>query len=186
MRQLSLRILLAFTLCLCALLREGAVAADNPALTFISYNSSGFSQGEQTCTDYSLLTNSSASWYDLKSGWYVAQGNVNLSGNTTLRITGDVHLILCDGAKLTEGDGVYIKKGSSLSIYGQSAGTGKLVAKPDSGPGIGGMADTVAGSLYIHGGVIDAEGGTNAAGIGSRNHESGYENIVIYDGSVTA
>ena len=72
---------------------------------------------------------------------------------------------LCDGARLTAGDGVYIKKGSSLSIYGQNAGTGKLIAKPDSGPGIGGMADTVAGSLYIHGGDIDAEGGTNAAGI---------------------
>jgi len=159
------------------------------AIPYISYNTSGVSQGERTCEDYQLLTNSSATWYDVNDndgGWYVVRGNVTLSANTTLRVTGSVHLILCDGAKLTAGDGVYIKKGSSLSIYGQSAGTGKLVAKPDSGPGIGGMANTVGGSLYIHGGVIDAKGGTNAAGIGGGNHESGYQNIVIYGGSVTA
>ncbi len=162
------------------------VYAGHPEVPYLSYNSSGVSQGELTRTDYQLLTNSSATWYDLSSGWYIARGNVTLSKKTTLRITGDVHLILCDGAKLTAGDGVYIKKGSSLSIYGQSKGTGKLIAKPSSGPGIGGMADTVAGSLYIHGGVIDAKGGTNAAGIGGGNHSSGYENIVIYDGNVTA
>ena len=159
------------------------------AIPYISYNASGVSQGERTCEDYQLLTNSSATWYDVNDndgGWYVVRGNVTLSANTTLRVTGSVHLILCDGAKLTAGDGVYIKKGSSLSIYGQSAGTGKLVAKPEGGPGIGGMANTVGGSLYIHGGVIEAEGGTNAAGIGGGNHESGYQNIVIYGGSVTA
>ncbi len=155
-------------------------------LYYISYN-----EGSQSLPEYEYLKNSSANWYDLNDqgeskGWYVARGNVTLSSNTTLRVTGSVHLILCDGAKLTAGDGVYIRKGSSLSIYGQTKGTGKLIAKPDNGPGIGGMADTVGGSLYIHGGVIEAEGGTNAAGIGGGNHASGYENIVIYGGRVTA
>ena len=156
---------------------------------YVSYDAGGSSLGTKTCEEYLALTDSSANWYDINDqtgGWYVVRGQVKLSSHTTLRVTGDVHLILCDGAKLTAGDGVYIRQGSSLSIYGQSAGTGKLVAKPESGPGIGGMANTVGGSLYIHGGVIEAEGGTNAAGIGGGNHESGFQNIVIYGGSVTA
>ncbi|MBR6953899.1 MAG: Cna B-type domain-containing protein [Clostridia bacterium] len=161
----------------------------NGSIHYLSYDASGAALGEQSCTEWSPVTNSSAKWYDLSSAndsWYVVRGSVSLSKDTTLRVTGDVHLILCDGAKLTAGDGVYIKKGSSLSIYGQSKGTGKLIAKPESGPGIGGMADTVGGSLYIHGGVIEATGGTNAAGIGGGNHNSGYQNIVIYGGKVTA
>ncbi len=129
------------------------------AVPYVSYDAGGVSQGEQTCDEYLAITDSSANWYDINDqtgGWYVVRGNVTLSANTTLHVTGDVHLVLCDGAKLTAGDGVYIRQGSSLSIYGQSVGTGKLVAKPESGPGIGGMANTVGGSLYIHGGVIEA------------------------------
>ena len=156
---------------------------------YISYDESGNLLGEKECTTYRKITSGNPTWLDLDDsleGWYVVDANVTLGSDATIRVTGDVKLLLCDGVTLTVGNGIYIKKGSSLSIYGQSGGTGKLVSKPDHGPGIGGMADTVGGSLYIHGGVIEVQGGPNAAGIGGGNHESGYQNIVIYGGTVTA
>ncbi len=165
-----------------------SVTAVQPPVPYISYDENGVSLGSRDCMSYTIVTGGNADYYDMDPGhgWYVVQGNVTMGSDTTIRVTGNVNLILCDGATLNANDGIYIMQGSSLSIYGQSEGTGKLIAKPESGPGIGGMADTVGGSLYVHGGVIDARGGTNAAGIGGGNHNSGYQNIVIYGGNVTA
>ena len=165
-----------------------SVTAVQPPVPYISYDENGVSLGSRDCMSYTIVTGGNADYYDMDPGhgWYVVQGNVTMGSDTTIRVTGNVNLILCDGATLNANDGIYIMQGSSLSIYGQRAGTGKLIAKPESGPGIGGMADTVGGSLYVHGGVIDARGGTNAAGIGGGNHNSGYQNIVIYGGNVTA
>ena len=128
----------------------------------ISYDSTGHLQGEQICRSYTRISSGNPTWLDFNDaygGWYVVKNDATLGSETTIRINGDVKLILCDGATLTVGNGIYIKKGSSLSIYGQREETGKLISKPDHGPGIGGMEDTVAGSLYIHGGIIEAAGG---------------------------
>ena len=52
----------------------------------------------------------------------------------------NVELILCDGAKLTAKNGISVNEGDSLTIYGQSGGTGALVVSHLEGDvaGIGG------------------------------------------------
>ena len=75
--------------------------------------------------------------------------------------------------------GIYVPEGSTLTFEG----TGALVATGENnGCGIGnGMA---AGNIVVNGGSIGAQGGANAAGIGSANAAVG--NIVINGGTVTA
>ena len=174
------------------------VSAENTAVTCISRTwddtTKSIKENSLSITDYTLMQNSSSSYYDIggsenKDYWYVVSGNVTMGSKTTIRVTGDCHLILCDGAKLTAADGIYIRSDATLSIYGQSddASTmGRINAKPKGGPGIGGMNNTVAGDLVIHGGYIDAEGGSNAAGIGGGNHDSGIRSVTIYGGEVHA
>ena len=91
--------------------------------------------------------------------WYVA--NANLVYNSKLTLTGDVNLILTDGATMTvtdntEGssaiDGNEDNEGKySLAIYGQSGQSGKLTAT-------GGMFGIVGKNVYIHGGDVTAGG----------------------------
>lgn len=64
--------------------------------------------------------------------YVVVKGNATINGR--LDAAGDgvskVHLILCDGATLTVRDCIYIGAGGgSLTIYGQSQGTGRLVVQ---------------------------------------------------------
>ncbi len=95
--------LISLILALCVLLPGWAALAEDEGVQY--FNASEVRFG--TITDYKTIKNRSSSWYDLSSGWYVVEGNVSLSSKTTLRVTGDVHLILCDGSTLTAGDGVY-------------------------------------------------------------------------------
>ena len=123
----------------------------------------------------------------MDTGTYLADDDLKLSD--TIVISGDVKLILPDNSSIKAEDGIYIKDGATLTVYGQgdkAKTMGKITAKPKSGPGIGGMADTIGGNLVIHGGYIDAEGGTNAAGIGGGNHKSGIRGVTIYGGTVEA
>ena len=110
----------------------------------------------------------------LKDGqWYAVTGTVT---TTNLKVSGAAHLILCDGAKMTAtggGDdaGVAVEAGNSLAIYGQSAGTGELVAKATEqgghrGAGIGGAFRRPGGTVTINGGRVTATGGWDGAGIG--------------------
>ncbi|MFI3227252.1 MAG: hypothetical protein R3Y09_07570, partial [Clostridia bacterium] len=49
------------------------------------------------------------------SGWYEVTGQVTISSRIT--VTGDVHLILADGATLTASAGITVNEGNSLTIY---------------------------------------------------------------------
>lgn len=99
--------------------------------------------------------------------WYKADGKVTVPGDLT--VSGDVNLILKDGCELTVDEGVRVPEGSSLTIYAQSEGddAGELIATGAGGSaGIGG-----GGNITIHGGIIEATGGTEedffgGAGIG--------------------
>ena len=77
----------------------------------------------------------------LTTGWYVVQGNVS---TTNLTVNGHVSIILADGSTLvanSTGDhaAVRVKSGNSLSLFGQTLGTGSLnAASSGRGAGIGG------------------------------------------------
>ncbi len=126
----------------------------------------------------------------LTAGWYLVQGEITVDNHITT--TGDVHLILADGAKLTANKGVRISDtGDSLTIYAQSSAEftmGKLYA---NGCGVNeyraGINVDEHRTLTINGGYIEArgfEGEFNAgAGIGSYGISG---TIIINNGIVQA
>ena len=137
---------------------------------------------EGGCTDYTVVTDSTAAFEDGK--WYVVNGEVSVASRIT--VTGTVNLILCDGAKLTANEGIALTSGKTLNIYGQSNGTGELTARGgEKIAGIGGGNKEHAGNVTIHGGVVYATGGTNGAGIGGGNEGNG-SNVTINGGKVYA
>ena len=145
----------------------------------------------QTCDSYTTLTGSETTW----TGWYVASGAVEISARVAA--SGEAHLILTDGATLTIPKGITVTEGNSLTIYGQTLGTGSLtIASPESGyAGIGGYvidsgSYTAAntGSITINGGTIAVTGSSETAGgaaIGGV-YWGNTGTITINGGSVTA
>lgn len=77
-----------------------------------------------TCEEYTLVAADTTAW---PAGWYVVTGTVILTGR--VQVSGSVHLILTDGAVLTAEKGISVTAGNSLTIYGQTEGTGKLTAR---------------------------------------------------------
>lgn len=126
------------------------------------------------------VKDSTTTW---ENNWYVVSGNVTISDRITVK--GTVHLILTNGCTLTASKGITVEGNNSLTIYGQSAQGGNLVATGgDDDAGIGG-AYAGAGKITINGGNITAQGGLYAAGIGGGfNGEGG--KITINGGTVTA
>lgn len=120
-----------------------------------------------------------------ESGWYYVQGDVTLGSR--VEVSGDVKLILCDGAKLTVNDGIrVVLSGNTFTIYAQSVETsaslGKLIAQaPDAYSA--GIGEEVwgGGTIIIHGGDITATGGKFRAGIGGSS-----SSITIHGGNITA
>ena len=143
---------------------------------------------EKTCTNISFIESSTGSTVTLGTdgteSWYVVNGNVNITraDGYVLEIKGAVHLILMDGATLTVESSRPIYASGSLSIYGQSLGTGSLVAN-GSGTAItvneASIAVTDNGTLTVNGGNITATS-TNSTAINVNNA------ITINGGSVTA
>ena len=130
---------------------------------------------------------------DLSTGWYYATGDLSLSNGVT--VSGNVCLILGDDARLTVttpkkvGAAVEVAAAdgetNSLTIYGQSRGTGVLNAIGVGGPGIGGFGSSAAGRLTVSGGVVVAQGDESAAGIGGGLGCAGGA-ITVNRGMVTA
>ena len=179
----------------------------------VSYIDPTKEQTEQTCDSATVVTADDTTWGDDgNNGWYVVNSNVTIS--TRVTVTGDVHLILADGASLDAAQGVNVGAGNSLTIYGQSGGTGKLTATGggfqagiggnsnqsgtitinggtvtatggDGGAGIGGGKEAEGGTITINGGTVNATGSTDAAGIGGGGGGNG-GNITINGGTVTA
>ncbi len=161
---------------------------------------------EGGCTNYTVVTSVTTSWGD---GWYVVpEGEVTISER--ISVNGTAHLILCDGAKLTARYGITVNNNNALNIYGQSKGTGMLVATGFTSynhdtkhrsyyPGIG--ADDItfaAGDIIIHGGTVTAQGYLYSPGIGGLCEDWAPEsqtsmfkgtsggNVMIYHGTVAA
>ena len=78
------------------------------------YNKSKTKLGSELSGDLTL----DGSAYD---GWYLVDGTVNIS---KLKITGDAHLILPDGAQLNAGGGVNVSDVSLLAKYVKARGQG--------------------------------------------------------------
>ena len=122
---------------------------------------------------------------DLKSGWYAVVDsvtNINRISNNG-KVHGGVNLILCDGATFTNPEGMSVNSGRSLTVWGQSAGTGtwNITEPPTSCAGIGGCGD-VFGNITINGGVINVTGAENAAGIGAGEFAPESRGVITING----
>ena len=185
-------VLLSLALCL-SLLPTAALAAEvEEGVTYIerSWDGSTVSSVEETkpAGEYTVISESSAptTWGTSgETSWYVARGEVTI--NDRITVTGNVHLILADGAELTASKGIQVASGNSFTIYEQTKGTGKLVAESsyEHNAGIGGGQFETGGAVTIHGGTVEATGGSNGAGIGGGAVGDG-GTITIYGGTVTA
>ena len=151
----------------------GAGTLENDPVGYIGENNQ-----QQTCTTYTLVTGNDNAW---NSGWYVVDSDVTIGQRVT--VTGDVKLILADGYKLTVNGGIQVSESTSLTIYGQSKGTGSLKATATDplDAGIGGTLSGNCGTVIIYGGKVNAIADKHGAGIGGSGG-----NITIYGGTVNA
>jgi len=124
----------------------------------------------------------------LPDGWYVVNGQVNISDSIT--VSGNVCLILADGCRLAA-EGIHVSEEggtNSLQIFAQSDGDvmGSLVSTAaGDAAGIGGEPGKTNGPITIFGGNVEAAGGVRGAGIGGGNGAAG-QNITIHGGRITA
>ena len=181
--------LFSIVLSLCMVLALMSQMAFADTVTGITYlDASG---AQQTCDNATAVTEDDTTWgTDNETTWYVAQGDVTIESRVT--VTGDVHLILADGCNLTVNGGIYVSSwpASKLTIYGQENGTGELYAYASSDSdyaGIGGNIEPygTSGEITINGGNITAVGDGIGAGIGGGDM-GGFECITINGGTVTA
>lgn len=119
----------------------------------------------QSQTANAVAFTSSNADISLDGGWYYVNGNVTINGKITF--TGNVNLILCDGASLTVTYNSYPAAINSdnkknLTIYAQSTGNnmGSLTAN-------GTCCINTGGNITIYGGKVTA-------------NSNGYETIGIY------
>ena len=141
-----------------------------------------------------VITADMTTWDGATSKWNVVKGKVEI--NTRVTVTGDVHLILADGAQLKAGRGIDVSAENALTIYGQTdevtQNTGKIDANGVSMSGIGGTYyGSACGKITITGGVVDAKSIYDGAGIGGgANSSIGATlkggTITITGGTVTA
>ena len=149
------------------------------SVTYLDENGS-----EQTADNVTVVDSSMTEW---QSGWYVVNSNITIDNRVT--VSGDVHLILADGASLTVNGGIGVAEGNVFSLYAQSVGgnMGTLTATSSQfgEAGIGGKPGNSGGNITICGGSIEATSRKNEAGIGGGSEGSG-GSVTISGGNVTA
>lgn len=165
-----LSVLLSLTLML-SLLPVVSLTALAATANTVYVNAAG---EEQPAVNATVLESSIKEW---SAGWYVVPSNgVTISDN--IAVSGEVNLILTDGTTLTASGGIEVQSGT-LTIYGQSEGTGALNANI----GENGMPDAPIngrqGSITINGGKVSATS-TMATGINAE------QSLTINGGEVTA
>ena len=132
---------------------------------------------EQSCATYTDVATDTNIW---TAGWYVAKGNVTIEKGVTF--TGDVRLILCDGATLAiqnpAKNSYAIKNGdgeASLTVYAQSTGANMGALNPSGN--VGGIMND--GPITINGGKVTVS--NVFRGIYSMNNT-----VTINGGEITA
>lgn len=131
----------------------------------------------------------------MTSGWYTFRRSVSWKGRG--EVDGDVKIVIPDGVRVEWVGGIHVRRGSSLTIYGQCDDSGELICDRDSldeDAGIGGNQEESGSTITICGSHVVAKGGDDAAGIGGGG--DGWKvkewcggrggNITIYGGVVDA
>lgn len=164
--------LMRATLTLALIVTCATAWADNDPVSYIAADGT-----TQTCTNYTVLTgNESTIGTSGETTWYVVNSDITYNGK--ISYLGYPSLILADGKTMTvnnNGDEPAIEgsnQATKLTIYGQTLGSGSLVASSTSGY----AAINTTGNIEIYGGHVSA---TGQRGIR-------VQNISIKGGSVSA
>ena len=146
---------------------------------------------EQTLngSQYTLLTGGGST--SLAAGWYVVNSDVSYTGS--IRLNGNVNLILCDGYTINTKD-IYTSSSYNLTIYGQTNGTGTLSSiSSDNGISTYGNVSIISGTVYAKGTVgifagnaLNIRGGTVTAQCYYYYAITSNHNVNISGGNVTA
>lgn len=143
-----------------------------------------------TITDYTNVVDyNGKDGYTISDGWYVVNSDVTMSN--TLFTSGDVNIIVCDGASLTFGEGLTIWiKGGTLTIYGEKSPTGKINIDNTKTGSIYGFTSGIyvptTSTLNINGAVTKVAGGYNSeAAIGAGNYGAQGGTLNINYGELT-
>lgn len=194
MKRKVLSLAMIAALCL-TMLPTAGWAADAP-VEYIDFDENGVQITEpRSCDQYSLVTENNTEWNasDENNGWYVVSGEVTIGKKEApqrVTVSGDVHLILANDAKLTVNGGISVNAGNSLTVYAQPAEndktTGSLTVEnvEEGNAGIGGDVQQSGDTITINGGEITANGGDNGAGIGGGSASSG--GIITINGGTIA
>lgn len=159
----------------------------NPVLPYVDSN--GEAMPEERC--YRISSNT-VTLTDQTSEWYAVAADTEMDSRVT--VSGNINLILCDGAVLTAHKGISVTEGNSLTIWRQSGATGTLVVDEVDREysGIGGYCENGdvyeylnCGDIVINGGVLNVAGGSNSAAIGGGFRIAG-GNITINGGDITS
>lgn len=200
MNQMKRKVLsLAMIVALClTMLPTAGWAADAP-VEYIDFDENGVQITEpRSCDQYSLVTENNTEWNasDENNGWYVVSGEVTIGKKEApqrVTVSGDVHLILANDAKLTVNGGISVNAGNSLTVYAQPAEndktTGSLTVEnvEEGNAGIGGDVQQSGDTITTNGGEITATGGTSGSGIGGGSKINGSGGtITINGGEITA
>lgn len=200
MNQMKRKVLsLAMIAALClTMLPTAGWAADAP-VEYIDFDENGVQITEpRSCDQYSLVTENNTEWNasDENNGWYVVSGEVTIGKKEApqrVTVSGDVHLILANDAKLTVNGGISVNAGNSLTVYAQPAEndktTGSLTVEnvEEGNAGIGGVVQQSGDTITINGGEITATGGTSGSGIGGGSKINGSGGtITIHGGEIVA
>lgn len=157
------------------------------AATCLDYSNGAWST--KSCSDYTPVTADTIQWgsNDGQEHWYVTSGDVTI--NSRITVTGDVHLILKDGCKLTVNGGIHLTGSNALTIYAQSIGDsmGALTVQDldQFNAGIGGNKQESGGIITINGGDVTAASSSYGAGIGGGD-KGGGGTITVNGGTITA
>jgi len=163
-----------------------SIAPPKAEISYMAWNAETSQLVAATTSDYVVVKPTTQFKADK---FYVVSEDMEFASRIT--VTGGVHLILCDDATLTASAGITVTGSNSLTIYGQTNGTGALTATGGAhtagigSAGTGGGGAGTAGSVTINGGTVTANGGVWSAGIGGGNGGTG-GNVTINGGTVTA
>ena len=110
----------------CAYSEDGKGVAGNATVTPRPANEYAYIDKDGKLTTQANCTEITERTDDISTpGWYVLKEDITIS---LLNISGEVNLILCDGATLTVTNYMNVTAGSTLNLFWQSAGSGKLTA----------------------------------------------------------
>ena len=173
MYQLGLRMAASKTIDL-ASLPLNFVAQDGDVLTGTLGGDYKISIAADATVTLSDVTINGTDEYDYKWAGLTCEGNATiiLKDGTTNTVKGFFLFY----------PGVFVPSGSTLTIKGETLGTGSLDASSNGlGAGIGGGLSINCGNIIISGGTVTATGGQYAAGIGSGGPNGSCGAITIAD-----